>query len=66
MKAVIKRINVFKEVFRDVIVLRIEFNIPKLYAITYFPIIIHKFGTPDDYDIIIFEALYKNLVKIWY
>ena len=64
MEAVIKRMNLFKEVFRDVTALRTEFNIPKLYVITHFSIMIYKFDTLDDYDIVIFEILYKNLVKI--
>ena len=66
MKAIIKRMNVFKEVFRDVTALRTGFNIPKLHAITHFPMMIRKFGTPDGYDTAMFEALHKNLVKTWY
>ena len=63
MEAVITRINVFKEVFRDIIALSTGFNIPKLYAITHYPIIIRKFGTPDGYNIVMFKADYKFLVK---
>ena len=63
IKATITRMNIFKEVFRDIIALGSGFNIFKLYAITHYPIMIRKFGTIDGYDTVIFKADHKYIIK---
>jgi hypothetical protein len=62
----IERMNVFKETYRDVTAPATGFNIPKLHAITHFPMMVRKFGSADGFDTAMWEACHKYLVKKWY
>lgn len=66
MEAALQRMDVLKEAFREYTAPGTGFNIPKLHAITHYPMMIRKFGSADGYDTAMFEAGHKYIIKEWY